>query len=150
MPLTEYQVAGNALNFTYVPMYGKFTGFSDFIFHYDVYLVGGVGAICTRPIAVIDPDNRKFDYEHAHRVQRRRRPPHLLQPLVRGHRRDPRLHLLEQLENPTVAADAAERGTRTPGSARSRSPTTSRRSSASASSCRSAGSTGCPSDARAR
>src|SRR5262249_40276859 len=42
VPLTEYQWQG-ALNFTYVPMYGKFSGFSDFIFHYDAYVVGGVG-----------------------------------------------------------------------------------------------------------
>ena len=34
VPLTEYQWQA-ALNFTYVPMYGKFAGFSDFIFHYD-------------------------------------------------------------------------------------------------------------------
>ena len=33
-----------ALNFTYVPAYGKFAGFGDFIFHYDAYVVGGVGA----------------------------------------------------------------------------------------------------------
>jgi outer membrane beta-barrel protein len=51
-----------ALNFTYVPMYGKFAGFGDFIFHYDAYIVGGVGAISTRPIAVVDPDNRSFDW----------------------------------------------------------------------------------------
>jgi outer membrane beta-barrel protein len=63
VPLTEY-LAGYAVNFTYVPMYGKFSGFSQFIFHYDGYLVGGVGGIFTRPIAVIDPDNRKFDFEH--------------------------------------------------------------------------------------
>lgn len=63
VPLNEY--AGQyAINFTYVPMYGKFSGFSQFIFHYDGYLVGGVGGIFTRPIAVIDPDNRSFDYEH--------------------------------------------------------------------------------------
>ncbi len=62
VPLNEYFGAA-AFNFTYVPMYGKFSGFSQFIFHYDGYLVGGVGAIATRPIAVIDPDNRKFDYE---------------------------------------------------------------------------------------
>jgi outer membrane beta-barrel protein len=61
VPLTEYQWQG-ALNFTYVPMYGKFAGFSDFIFHYDAYIVGGVGAISTRPIAVIDPDNRSFKW----------------------------------------------------------------------------------------
>lgn len=62
VPLTEYQWQA-ALNFTYVPMYGKFAGFSDFIFHYDAYLVGGVGAISTRPIAVVDPDNRAFGWD---------------------------------------------------------------------------------------
>jgi outer membrane beta-barrel protein len=61
VPLTEYLWQA-ALNFTYVPMYGKFSGFSDFIFHYDAYIVGGVGAITTRPIAVIDPDNRAFPW----------------------------------------------------------------------------------------
>jgi len=63
VPLNEY-LAGYAVNFTYVPMYGKFSGFGNFIFHYDGYLIGGVGGLFTRPIAVIDPDNRKFDYEH--------------------------------------------------------------------------------------
>ncbi len=63
VPLNEY-FGGYAVNFTYVPMYGKFSGFSQFIFHYDGYLVGGVGGLFTRPIAVIDPDNRKFDFEH--------------------------------------------------------------------------------------
>lgn len=62
VPLNEYQMAATA-NFTYVPMYGKFSGFNQFIFHYDGFIVGGVGALRTRPIAVIDPDNRKFDYD---------------------------------------------------------------------------------------
>lgn len=62
VPLNEYQWNGN-LNFTYVPMYGKFAGFSNFIFHYDAYIVGGVGAISTRPIPVIDPDNRSFQFK---------------------------------------------------------------------------------------
>jgi len=62
VPLTEYQW-GAALNFTYVPAYGKFAGFGDFIFHYDAYVVGGVGAMSVRPIPVIDPDNRNFDYQ---------------------------------------------------------------------------------------
>lgn len=62
VPLNEYQWNGN-LNFTYVPVYGKFAGFGDFIFHYDAYIVGGVGAISTRPIPVIDPDNRNFSFE---------------------------------------------------------------------------------------
>ncbi|MBL9024185.1 MAG: outer membrane beta-barrel domain-containing protein [Myxococcales bacterium] len=60
--ITEYQWNANA-NFLYVPAYGKFAGFSDFIFHYDLYLLGGVGAISTRPIAVVDPDNRTFDWK---------------------------------------------------------------------------------------
>jgi outer membrane beta-barrel protein len=46
-----------------VPAYGKFAGFGDFIFHYDAYVVGGVGAISVRPIPVIDPDNRNFAFE---------------------------------------------------------------------------------------
>ena len=62
VPLTEYQWNAN-LNFTYVPIAGKFAGFGDFIFQYDAYLVGGVGGISTRPIPTIDPDNRFFDWE---------------------------------------------------------------------------------------
>lgn len=61
VPLTEYQW-GAAANFTYVPANGKFSGFQNFIFHYDVYVVGGIGALSTRPIPVIDPDYRTFDY----------------------------------------------------------------------------------------
>jgi outer membrane beta-barrel protein len=63
VPLNEYQVGGN-LNFTYVPMYGKFAGFGDFIFNYDAFIEGGPGLIRTRPIPVIDPDNRKFDWNN--------------------------------------------------------------------------------------
>ncbi|MCH2108890.1 MAG: outer membrane beta-barrel domain-containing protein [Polyangiaceae bacterium] len=62
VPLTKYQWQA-AANFTYVPANGKFAGFRSFIFHYDVYVVGGIGAISTRPIPVIDPDNRSFDYK---------------------------------------------------------------------------------------
>ena len=61
VPLNDYQLSGD-LNFTYVPMYGKFAGFGDFIFHYDAYIDGGVGLIRTKPIPVIDPDNRTFDW----------------------------------------------------------------------------------------
>ncbi len=61
VPLTEYQW-GAAFNFTYAPLIGKFSGFGDFIFQYDAYVVGGVGAISTRPIPVVDPDNRVFDF----------------------------------------------------------------------------------------
>lgn len=62
VPLTEYLANGN-VNFTYVPIYGKFAGFRKFIFHYDAFLVGGVGMTWNKPIAVIDPDNRRFDYK---------------------------------------------------------------------------------------
>jgi outer membrane beta-barrel protein len=62
VPLNEYQWNGN-LNFTYVPVYGKFAGFNQFIFSYDAYLLGGLGAISTRPIPVIDPDNRNFTFK---------------------------------------------------------------------------------------
>lgn len=61
-PITEYQWNANA-NFTYVPAYGKFAGLGDFIFHYDFLVLGGVGAISTRPIAVVDPDNRTFTFK---------------------------------------------------------------------------------------
>jgi outer membrane beta-barrel protein len=63
VPLNNYQLSAD-LNFTYVPMYGKFAGFGDFIFHYDAFLEGGVGLIRTQPIPVIDPDNRKFDWNN--------------------------------------------------------------------------------------
>ncbi len=62
VPLNEYQW-GASLDFNYVFAYGKFAGFGDFIFEYDAYVLGGVGALSTRPIAVIDPDNRNFEYK---------------------------------------------------------------------------------------
>jgi outer membrane beta-barrel protein len=61
VPLNQYLLQANA-NFTYVPFYGKFQAFSNFIFHYDGYVVGGVGALVDKPIPVIDPDNRNFSY----------------------------------------------------------------------------------------
>jgi outer membrane beta-barrel protein len=63
VPLNDYQLSGD-LNFTYVPMYGKFAGFGDFIFHYDAYVDGGLGLIRTKPIPVIDPDNRTFNWNN--------------------------------------------------------------------------------------
>jgi outer membrane beta-barrel protein len=62
VPLSEYQW-GAAFNFTYVPIAGKFSGFGDFIFQYDAYVVGGVGALSSRPIPTVDPDNRSFKWE---------------------------------------------------------------------------------------
>lgn len=61
VPLTGKQFSVDG-NFTYVPMYGKFAGFGDFIFHYDAYVDGGLGIVRTRPVPVIDPDNRKFEW----------------------------------------------------------------------------------------
>jgi outer membrane beta-barrel protein len=60
-PITEYQWNANA-NVTFVPAYGKFAAFSNFIFHYDFYFTLGAGAVSTRPIAVVDPDNRTFAF----------------------------------------------------------------------------------------
>ena len=60
-PLTEYSWNAN-LNVTYVPAYGKFAAFDNFIFHYDFYVLLGGGVISTRPRAVVDPDNRTFDW----------------------------------------------------------------------------------------
>jgi outer membrane beta-barrel protein len=60
VPITEYQLGGH-LNFTYVPIYGKFQMFNEYIFQWDSYLIGGVGLMRTRPVAVVDPD-RNFDY----------------------------------------------------------------------------------------
>ncbi|MDD9946982.1 MAG: outer membrane beta-barrel domain-containing protein [Myxococcales bacterium] len=62
VPITEYQL-GAHLNFTYVPIYGKFTMFNDPIFQWDAYLIGGVGMLRTRPVAVVDPAVRKFDFD---------------------------------------------------------------------------------------
>lgn len=62
VPITEYQL-GSHLNFTYVPIYGKFSMFNDYIFQWDSYLVGGVGLLRTRPVAVVDPNVRTFDFD---------------------------------------------------------------------------------------
>ncbi|MBI2894780.1 MAG: outer membrane beta-barrel domain-containing protein [Deltaproteobacteria bacterium] len=61
IPITEYQIAAS-LNFSYVPLYGKFALFREFIVHWDAYVLGGVGAFRTRPVPVVDPDNRSFDW----------------------------------------------------------------------------------------
>jgi outer membrane beta-barrel protein len=61
VPLNEY-LAAVSLDATYVPVYGKFGSIGDFIFHYDAYIPLGLGVLWTRPIPVIDPDNRKFSY----------------------------------------------------------------------------------------
>ncbi len=61
IPLNEWQT-GAWLNFTYVPIYGKFAAFNRFIFEWDAYLVGGVGMMRTRPIPVFDPSVRDFDW----------------------------------------------------------------------------------------
>jgi outer membrane beta-barrel protein len=62
VPITEYQL-GAHLNFTYVPIYGKFSMFNSSIFQWDSYLIGGVGMMRTRPVAVVDPAVRTFDFD---------------------------------------------------------------------------------------
>ncbi len=60
---TEFQF-GASLNFTYVPVYGKFAMFNKYIFQWDAYVVGGVGIMHTRPVPVVDPEYRSFDYTY--------------------------------------------------------------------------------------
>ena len=62
VPITEYQL-GAHLNFTYVPIYGKFSMFNEYLFQYDSYLIGGVGMMRTRPVAVVDPAIRNFSFD---------------------------------------------------------------------------------------
>ncbi len=62
VPINEYSWGGQ-LNFTYVPMYGKFAMFREWIYHWDVWIIGGGGFIFTRPIPNIDPDYRDFDWD---------------------------------------------------------------------------------------
>src|SRR5438105_1380734 len=54
VPINEYQLAA-ALAFSYVPVYGKFLMFNQYIFHWDLYVMAGLGLIRTRPIPDIDP-----------------------------------------------------------------------------------------------
>lgn len=61
VPINEY-FWGGQLNFTYVPMYGKFAMFKEWILHWDVWVIGGGGFIFTRPRPKIDPDYRDFDF----------------------------------------------------------------------------------------
>lgn len=61
VPINEYQLAA-AVNFSYVPLYGKFSMFNRFIFHWDMYLTAGVGIMRTRPIPAVDPEVRSFDW----------------------------------------------------------------------------------------
>jgi outer membrane beta-barrel protein len=61
-PINQYQWSA-AANVTYVPAYGKFAGFGNFIFHYDFFVHAGGGVISTAPIANIDPDNRTFTFK---------------------------------------------------------------------------------------
>jgi len=60
---TQFQF-GASLNFTYVPFYGKFSMFNRYIFQWDAYVVGGVGVMRTRPVPVVDPEFRSFDYSY--------------------------------------------------------------------------------------
>ncbi|MFO0680795.1 MAG: outer membrane beta-barrel domain-containing protein [Sandaracinus sp.] len=62
VPVNQYQL-GAHLAFTYVPIYGKFAMFNEFIFQYDLYVLGGVGIMRTRPLPVVDPEIRTFDFD---------------------------------------------------------------------------------------
>jgi outer membrane beta-barrel protein len=62
VPVNQYQL-GAHLAFTYVPIYGKFAMFNEFIFQYDLYILGGVGLMRTRPLPVVDPEVRSFDFD---------------------------------------------------------------------------------------
>jgi outer membrane beta-barrel protein len=62
VPKNEYYWGGQ-LNFTYVPIYGKFAMFKEWILHWDVWVLGGGGFIYTRPIATIDPEYREFEFD---------------------------------------------------------------------------------------
>lgn len=63
VPINEYQLGTN-LNFSYVPLYGKFALFNEWIVHWDAWLSGGVGLMRSRPVQVIDPDFRTFDWNN--------------------------------------------------------------------------------------
>ncbi|MDB4988952.1 MAG: hypothetical protein JWN04_4130, partial [Myxococcaceae bacterium] len=43
---------------------GKFSMFKRYIFQWDAYLEGGIGIMNTRPVAVVDPQIRSFDYTY--------------------------------------------------------------------------------------
>jgi len=60
VPVNDYWM-GWYLNFTYVPMYGKFAVFNHWIIHWDTFITGGLGVTLTRPLAVIDAEFRSFD-----------------------------------------------------------------------------------------
>lgn len=55
---------GASLNMTYVPVYGKFAMFERYIFQWDAYLMGGIGVMRTKPVPVVDPQIRSFDYTY--------------------------------------------------------------------------------------
>lgn len=65
VPITQWQMLAN-VNFTYVPIYGKFAAFNKLIFQWDAYVVGGVGIMRTRPFPVIDPEVREFEDFNTH------------------------------------------------------------------------------------
>ncbi len=62
VPINSY-FWGGQINFTYVPLYGKFALAKEWILHWDVWILGGGGFIFTKPEAVIDPEYRSFDYK---------------------------------------------------------------------------------------
>jgi outer membrane beta-barrel protein len=61
VPINDY-FWGGQLNFTYVPIFGKFAMFKQWILHWDMWVIGGGGFIFTRPIPTIDKEYREFDF----------------------------------------------------------------------------------------
>ena len=99
VPVTEYQL-GAHLNFTYVPIYGKFEMFNDAIFQWDAYVIGGVGVMRTRPVSVIDPAVPYLRFRLARRIQRRHRATRVRHQVAEHLRRAARLHLHGETREP--------------------------------------------------
>ena len=60
---TEFQFGLSVPHFVYVPLYGKFAMFNEFIFQWDAYVLGGFSLMRTRPVSVVDPEFRTFDFD---------------------------------------------------------------------------------------
>lgn len=60
---TEFQFGLSVPHFVYVPLYGKFAMFNEWIFQWDAYVLGGFSLMRTRPVSVVDPEFRTFDFD---------------------------------------------------------------------------------------
>ena len=87
VPLNEYQWGAN-LNFTYVPVYGKFAGFNEFIFSYDLYLRRRRRRDLDSPDLRHRPRQPDLPVPAEARRRSRDRSPHLPESLVRRDARE--------------------------------------------------------------